>query len=160
MIIITTEEYEKIKIASKKNKNKKLDRRLRVLMLRYEGHNNKEIAVMTSLNSGYISKICSEFKKQGIEKFLESKYKGNHRSMSYDEEQEILDVFTEKADKGQLVTVKEIKLAFDKKIGHDTGRGYIYMLLERHNWRKVMPRSKHPKKASEEEINSSKKLTI
>ena len=32
------------------------------------------------------------------------------------------------------------------------------MLLERHNWRKVMPRSRHPKKASDEAIEASKKI--
>ncbi|MCI8758540.1 MAG: winged helix-turn-helix domain-containing protein [Oscillospiraceae bacterium] len=36
----------------------------------------------------------------------------------------------------------------------------IYCVLHRHGWRKVMPRSKHPKKASEDEIAASKKLTL
>ncbi len=45
------------------------------------------------------------------------------------------------AEAGQIVTVKEIKAAFDKVRGKDTGRGYIYMLLKRHGWRKAMPRS-------------------
>lgn len=31
-------------------------------------------------------------------------------------------------------------------------------MLERHGWRKVMPRSKHPQKASEEAIEASKKI--
>jgi transposase len=77
--------------------------------------------------------------------------------MSYEEEQEILDQFAGKAEKGQIITVKEIKAAFDEKIGKDTGRGYIYMLLERHGWRKLKPRSQHPQKASDEEIAASKK---
>ena len=58
----------------------------------------------------------------------------------------------------EVHTPEEIKAAFDKVRGKDTGRGYIYMLLERHGWRKVMPRSRHPKKASEEVIATSKKL--
>ena len=49
---------------------------------------------------------------------------------------------------------------FDEKLGKDTGRVYIYMLLERHGWRKIMPRSKHPQKASDEAIEASKKLTL
>ena len=48
--------------------------------------------------------------------------------------------------------------AFDEARGKDTGSGYIYMLLKRHGWRKVMPRSKHPKAASEEACEASKKL--
>ncbi|MBR4040361.1 MAG: winged helix-turn-helix domain-containing protein [Clostridia bacterium] len=34
----------------------------------------------------------------------------------------------------------------------------IYYVLHRHGWRKIMPRSRHPKKASEEAIEASKNL--
>ncbi len=34
------------------------------------------------------------------------------------------------------------------------------MVLKRKGWRKVMPRSKHPKKASPEAIEASKKLKL
>ena len=78
--------------------------------------------------------------------------------MSESEEREILKEFEEDAAKGTVVIAREIKRAFDGKLGRDTGRGYIYMLLKRHNWRKVMPRSKHPKKANKEAIEASKKL--
>ena len=37
---------------------------------------------------------------------------------------------------------------------------YVYMLLKRHNWRKIKPRSQHPKKADEETIAASQKLTL
>ena len=80
--------------------------------------------------------------------------------MSEAEEEEILSGFKAKAEAGQVFIAKDIKEAFDKKLGRDTGRGYIYMLLERHGWRKVMPRSKHPKKASKEAIEASKKLSV
>ena len=80
--------------------------------------------------------------------------------MSEAEEEEILAEFREQAEAGQIVEVKEIKQAFDEKLGRDTGTGYIYMLLERHEWRKVMPRSRHPKKADEETIAATKKLRL
>ncbi len=80
--------------------------------------------------------------------------------MSEAEEEEILAGFKAKAEAGQVVIAKDIKEAFDKKLDRDTGRGYIYMLLERHGWRKVLPRSKHPKKASKEAIEASKKLNV
>ena len=78
--------------------------------------------------------------------------------MTYEEEEVILKRFSAAEEAGQIITVKEIKTAFDEKLGKDTGRGYIYMLLARHGWRKIKPRPKHPKKASEEEIAASKKL--
>ena len=78
--------------------------------------------------------------------------------MSEKEENEILRSFENDAEKGTVVIARDIKRVFDEKLGRDTGRGYIYMLLKRHNWRKVMPRSKHPKKATPEAIEASKKL--
>ena len=85
----------------------------------------------------------SEYKKTGLEKYTQKKYGGNHRNMSEAEEEEILAGFKAKAEAGQVVIAKDIKEAFDKKLDRDTGRGYIYMLLERHGWRKVLPRSKY-----------------
>lgn len=156
-IKITEEEYKQVKELSKKNKDKRIDKRLKVIILRYEGYKNKEIGFITGYNCKYLSELICEFKKNGIEKYTESKYKGNHRSMSYEEEQEILDSSAEKAERGEIVVIRDIKKVFDEKVGYDTGRGYIYMVLKRHNWRKVMPRSRHPKKAGEDEINNSKK---
>ena len=62
--------------------------------------------------------------------------------------------------RGYTISADEYqKLVEAEKQCKDTGRGYIYMLLKRHGWRKVMPRAKHPKKADEEVIQASKKLT-
>ncbi len=155
---ITEEEYEAIRQAEKATTNKRVSQRLKVLMLRYEGKSNLEISEKLDLSTDRISHLVSEYKRDGLEEFVRIKYVGNHRNMSYEEEEEILKRFEEKADAGQMITVKEIKAAFDEKLGRDTGRGYIYMLLARHGWRKIKPRPKHPQKASDEEIAASKKL--
>ena len=157
---ITREEYEKIVLAEKETQDKRISRKLRVLMLRYEGLDNTEAGKRVGLCSVRVSQLVSEYKKNGLEKYTQKKYGGNHRNMSEAEEEEILAGFKRKAESGQVIIAKEIKEAFDQKPGRDTGRGYIYMLLERHGWRKVMPRSKHPKKASKEAIEASKKLRV
>ena len=157
---ITAEEYEKIVEAEKRTQDKQISRKLRVLMLRYEGLDNAEVGKRVGLCSVRVSQLVSEYKKTGLEKYTQKKYGGNHRNMSEAEEEEILSGFKAKAEAGQVVIAKDIKEEFDKKLGRDTGRGYIYMLLERHGWRKVMPRSKHPKKASKEAIEASKKLSV
>ena len=69
-------------------------------------------------------------------------------------------MFQKQASAGQMVNVAEIKAAYEKAVGHSIGSGQIYCVLKRHNWRKVMPRSRHPKKASDEAIDASKKLTL
>ena len=156
---ISAEEYEAIVRAEKQTQDKQISRKLRVLMLRYEGLSNKEAAKRVGLCSVRISQIVSEYKAGGLEAFMQKRYGGNHRNMSVAEEEEILQQFRERAEAGQVVIAQEIKQAFDEKLGRDTGRGYIYMLLARHNWRKVMPRSRHPKKADDETIEATKKLT-
>ena len=56
-----------------------------------------------------------------------------------------------------MVEISEIAKAYQAAVDHPVSNGQIYFVLHRHGWRKVMPRSKHPKKASEEEIAASKK---
>ena len=62
------------------------------------------------------------------------------------------------AEMGQIVSVSEIKAVYQEAVGHDIGSAQIYHVLHRHGWRKIMPRSRHPQKASEEVIETSKKL--
>ena len=78
--------------------------------------------------------------------------------MSFEEEEQILEKFYEKAEKGEIVEISEIKRAYQEKVDHKVSETQIYYVLSRHGWRKIMPRSKHPKKASPEDIEASKKL--
>ena len=78
--------------------------------------------------------------------------------MSFEEEAEIIEKFKQKADRGQIIDVKEIEKAYQEKVDHCIGNAQIYFVLKRHGWRKIKPRSKHPKKASSEVIETSKKL--
>ena len=78
--------------------------------------------------------------------------------MSVEEEAALLEPFQAEAEKGQIVEVSQIKAKYEEAVGHRIGGSQIYYVLARHGWRKVMPRSKHPKKASEEVIETSKKL--
>ena len=157
---IDKEEYEKIVMAEKATQDKQISRKLKVLMLRYEGLSNEEIGKRLGLCSVRVSQLVSEYKKNGLDVFTKKKYGGNHRNMSEAEEAEILESFKKRSEAGQVIIAREIKEVFDKKLGRDTGRGYIYMVLRRHGWRKVMPRSKHPKKATPEAIEASKKLKL
>ena len=155
---ITAEEYEQIVAAENATQDKKTSRKLRVLILRYEGYDNQTIAERVGISKTRVVHLVGEYFKNGLEEYTRKKYGGNHRNMSVEEEEEILQQFRERAEAGQVIAAKEIKQAFDEKLGRDTGRGYIYMLLDRHKWRKVMPRSRHPKKADDETIEASKKL--
>ncbi len=156
---ITTEQKQELEHARKVNKNKRVENRLRVLVLRAEGTELNEIAKITGYSRSYVNKLIATYCKEGIGAIVENHYAGNRRNMSIEEEAALLETFRQKAEQGQIIEVREIKAAYEAKVGHSIGGSQIYYVLRRHGWRKVMPRSKHPNKASEEVIETSKKLT-
>lgn len=154
----SAEDYETIKTAREKNRDKQTDKRLQVLEMRCEGKTQKEISEKTGFHRSHISNLIRLYFEKGLNSVAEKQYPGNRRNMSFAEEEELLAPFKEQAEKGELVEVSAIEAAYREAVGHTIGTGQIYYVLHRHGWRKVMPRSKHPKKASEEVIETSKKL--
>ena len=156
----TVEQREEVQEALKKEKEAKLSLKLQVLDLRVRGYKNEEIARITGYSKSRVSALVCIYAKEGMSYFLqENRKSGNRRNMSYEEEAELLAKYEEQAKCGQIVETSEIKKAYEEKVGHTIGSSQIYRVLARHGWRKVMPRSKHPKKASDEVIEASKKLT-
>ena len=155
---INEEAYQEIVEAEKKTTDKRVSKKLSILLLRFSGKSLAETAKQMNCSISTVRRLITEYHRDGLAEYMRSKYAGNHRSLSIEEENEILSSFKKKADAGQIITVQDIKRAFDERIGKNTGRGYIYMLLKRHGWRKVMPRARHPKKADDEAIEASKKL--
>ena len=157
----TEEQYEEVTKLLAKTKEAKLHKKLEVLQLRMEGYKNAEIGKITKYSKSRVSALVCIYVREGITYFeKENRRGGNRRNLSFEEEAAFLAKFKESAEKGRVITAGEIKAAYDKKCGHVSGSGTIYQVLGRHGWRKVMPRSRHPKKASEEAIEASKKLTL
>lgn len=157
--IISAEKAAEIEEARKTITDKKVDRRLHAVQLRGEGMTNQEIAEKLDTSDKMVSQWVSAYMNNGgIKALLPKKRIGMHRNMSIGEEKEFLSTYTKQAEAGQIVDLNEIKKAYIEKVGHSIGGSQIYRMLERHGWRKVMPRSKHPQKASDEVIEASKKL--
>jgi len=156
---VSKEQAEEVSKLRKTIGDKQVDKRLRAVQLRGEGKKNQEIAETLETSSDVISQWVSAFAKGGAEALLPKKRDGHHRNMSYEEEAALLAEFEERAEAGQIVEVSEIKRKYEEQVGHSIGSGQIYFVLARHNWRKIKPRSCHPKKASPEVIETSKKLT-
>ena len=155
----TEQEIIAIREARKSNKDKHVENRLKALQMRAEGAAAKDVSEKTGYHPVYITRLVRKYRTGGIEALTGNHYGGNRRNMSVEAEAALLAPFLEEAEKGQIVAVAEIKNAYEKAAGHPIGSGQIYFVLRRHNWRKVMPRSRHPRKASAEDIESSKKLT-
>ena len=68
--------------------------------------------------------------------------------------------FKTRAEKGEMIEISKSKAAYQAKVDYPIGNSRIYFVLHRQNQRKVMPRSRHPKKAGEKVIETSKKLKL
>ena len=155
---ISQSQLLEIEAARKKNRNKNVERRLYVLVMRAEGKSLEEISKKTGYHISTASKLIARYMRDGISAIAENHYKGNRRNMSFEEEAAILAPYIERAERGEMVDIKEIAAAYQKAVPHKISDTQIYYVLHRHGWRKIMPRSRHPKKASEEAIEASKKL--
>ena len=155
---INGEQRQEIEAEKKKAKDARIYRKLEVLALRGGGKTNDEIAAITGYSADRVSRFVSEYCRNGIEYFKEEHRKGgNNRNMSLEEEKAFLKQFEEAAESGKQLTVAEITKAY-REIRPNAHQSVVYKLIHRHEWRKVSPRPKHPKAASEAEQEASKKL--
>jgi transposase len=104
-----------------------------------------EIARQIGVSRPFVSKISSRYKRFGPHG-LETVGPGGRRNeyLSQAEEAAFLAPFIERAAQGEIVTATLIQAAFEQRLGHDVDQSTIYRLLQRHGWRKVMPRPIHP----------------
>lgn len=157
--LFSEEEIAAIEKARRDNKDKRAEVRLKALELRAKGAKAREVAEQTGFYPTTITRLVEKYRKHGLEAISGNHYGGNHRNMSEEEEAAILAPFRERAEKGELVEIKEIKAAYQAAVDHPISDSQIYFVLHRHDWRKVMPRSRHPKKADDATIEASKKLS-
>ena len=123
----TLEETQEIKAARKKNRDKNVEKRLAALEMRAEGKQNKEISEKTGFHTQYITVLVSRYKANGLASITESHYHGNHRNLSYAEEEALLEPFRQASNAGKTVSVHDIETAYREAVGHSIqkmfGRG-------------------------------------
>ena len=105
-----------------------------------------EIALHTGTTKRTVHQVISDYNRQGVEA-IETPGKGGRRRgyLPLAEEKKFLTQFIDSAKKGLITTVSKIKRAYEAKIEKTVHQSTIYRLLERHGWRKIMPRSHHQK---------------
>lgn len=122
-------------------------RRLQCVSLRRIGLSAGDVAKIVGLHQSSVLRIWSQFRHGGIESLLTEK-RGRARGAARwtrEEERAFLRPFLDAADRGTLTTVREVYLAQCKRVGKKIDPTVTYRLLERHGWRKVVPRQRHPK---------------
>ncbi len=112
----------------------------------------KDIAKHAGVSVSTVHKLISTYNRQGVAA-VETKGKGGryHAYLSIEEERELLRPFFERAERGELTTVSQIKHVFEKRVGHEVDETTIHRLLKRQKWRKLVPRPFHPQADKEEQ---------
>lgn len=122
-------------------------RRVLCIWLRARFHMpSDEVAEAIGYNYGTVRRIQARYLKEG-ETSLIGKGRGGRRygNMSIEQETQFLGEFTGKAKAGGVIVVSEIKSAYEKAIGRTVPKSTVYRMLDRHGWRKIAPRPRHPK---------------
>ena len=68
-----------------------------------------------------------------------------HGYMTIEQERQFLSRFMDQAAHGGILVVSEIKRAFEGLVGRKVAKTTIYRMLDRHEWRTIIPRPRHPK---------------
>jgi transposase len=130
-------------------------RRLQCISLRQFGMQARDAAAIVGLHRDSVLHIWSVYLNDGLEAVLGEK-RGRVRSRAHltrKKERQFLKPFLDRAEKGKLTTVRDVHKAHCKRIGKDVDPTVTYRLLDRHGWRRIVPRPQHPKanlKAQEE----------
>lgn len=112
----------------------------------------KEIARDTGVSTSVVHKLIPEYNRYGVAAVETVGKGGRYREyLTIEEEKELVEEFFERAAKGEIVTTKQIKLRYEERVGRQVHDTTITRLVQRHLWRKVMPRSEHPKADKKEQ---------
>ena len=111
-----------------------------------------QVAVAIGWHPNSVKKLQSEYLRKG-ESVLEVCKSGGrkHENMSIEEEKAFLAPFFDRAKEGGVIVATEIKIAYEHLVGRKVPKSTIYRMLDRHDWRKIVPRPRHPQKDSSKE---------
>ena len=117
-----------------------------VLMRAALGCSASEIAQVLGWAVATVHITHSRWANEG-EAVFDFKGKGgrNNCNLTEAEEAEVLAPFLGPAMGGNVLKVAEVQSAYEARVGKAVPNSTIYRLLERHGWRKVVPRPRHPK---------------
>jgi len=112
----------------------------------------KLVALHTGLAEQTVHNLVSSYNRHGP-RIMKAPGKGGRRRAyrSLEDERAFLEPFFKKAVTGQIATVAEIRIEWEKALGRKVHKTTVYRLLDRHEWRKAVPRPFHEQAKAEEQ---------
>ena len=142
----------------RRTKTKADYRRVQCIWLRAVfGMTSDQVGLAVGFSPSTVKKLWSQYFSEGQEVLISQGRGGRRRAnLSLEEEETLLTHFFEKAKRGEVLVVSEVKAAYEAAVGHRVPKSTVYRMLARHGWRKVAPRPRHPK-SDPQKLESFKK---
>lgn len=110
------------------------------------GSSAAEIAQLLGWSTATVHVLHSRWGREGDAIFDVRRRGGRHHQyLTPEQEAQLLAPFVRRAEAGGMLTVAEIQRAYRERSGEAVAPSTIYRLLQRHGWRQVAPRPRHPK---------------
>jgi transposase len=147
MVKCTKKQIRRLKTALHWKGHPEQRQRIQMVLLRESGMTQPAIADAMGVSLSTVNRAHMAYDHGGL-KALRRKPSGGRKreNMTLVEEKALLTHFAKAAGAGELLNIHDLKVAYEKAIGHETSKSTVYNLLARHGWRKLMPRPFHPKR--------------
>jgi transposase len=122
-------------------------RRVQCVLLGAQHVKAEIIAQSIGRSEDAVHRAWKRYRDEGAETFLEEK-RGQTRGrahLSLDEETAFLKPFIDTANSSGMLVATEVHTALEKKLRKTLKPSITYNMLARHGWRKIVPKSRHPK---------------
>jgi len=143
---------EGLKKQMKASTNREQFQRWQVIFLSSKGLTSEVVADYVGTTKGTVHQWVFQYNHHGPDGVL-LQGRGGRRFglLTLDEERSLLEQIRSKAEQGSIITASAVKVRIEEKTGKAVSEDYIYDVLHRHGWRKVMPRPRHPKADNEKQ---------
>jgi transposase len=111
-----------------------------------------EIALEVGLARQTVHNLVAAYNRQGPQA-LETPGHGQRQRayLRWERERAIVSKFLQKSARGQVSRGVQIQPALETASGRRMHKTTVYRILQRHQWRKVVPRPRHPQASVEEQ---------
>src|SRR5437660_7061415 len=121
--------------------------RIQMVLLRESGMTQPAIAEAMGVSLSTVNRAHMAYDGGGIKALKPQPIGGRQReNMTLSEEKALLARFAKAAGAGEMLNIHDLKATYEHAIGHPTSNSTVYNLLDRHGWRKLMPRPYHPQR--------------
>jgi transposase len=135
-----------------KSKEREQYQRWQSIFLTMKGLQADIVAEYVGTTKGTVHQWVYQYNHDGPDGFT-LRGQGGRRFgyLSLEEEVALLESIRPTAEKGRILNAFALKEQIEERLAKKVSKDYLYDLLHRHKWRKVMPRPQHPKADKEKQ---------